>query len=80
MSMMALIMGGHIRIGMEDNIYYSRGVLAKTNAQFVEPLMLPIADDQPTGTQVIFAYRGATNVSGNAAIGFPAGPALHQSL
>jgi 3-keto-5-aminohexanoate cleavage enzyme len=39
MSMMALIMGGHIRIGMEDNIYYSRGVLAKSNAQFVERIV-----------------------------------------
>lgn len=32
----ALAMGGHIRIGMEDNIYYSKGVLAESNAQFVE--------------------------------------------
>ena len=39
MSMMALIMGGHIRVGMEDNIYYSRGILAKTNAQFVERIV-----------------------------------------
>jgi 3-keto-5-aminohexanoate cleavage enzyme len=36
MSVMALAMGGHIRVGMEDNIYYSRGVLARTNAEFVE--------------------------------------------
>lgn len=36
MSLMALAMGGHIRVGMEDNIYYSRGVLAESNAQFVE--------------------------------------------
>jgi len=36
MAMMALIMGGHIRVGMEDNIYLERGVLAKTNAQLVE--------------------------------------------
>jgi 3-keto-5-aminohexanoate cleavage enzyme len=35
MSMMALTMGGHIRVGMEDNIYYSKGVLAKSNAEFV---------------------------------------------
>jgi 3-keto-5-aminohexanoate cleavage enzyme len=34
--MMGLIMGGHIRVGMEDNIYYEKGVLAKSNAQFVE--------------------------------------------
>jgi len=36
MSMMGLIMGGHIRVGMEDNIYYQKGELAKSNAQFVE--------------------------------------------
>jgi len=39
MSMMALAMGGHIRVGMEDNIYYSKGVLAETNAQFVERIV-----------------------------------------
>ena len=38
-SMMGLIMGGHIRVGMEDNIYYSRGEIAKTNAQFVERIV-----------------------------------------
>jgi 3-keto-5-aminohexanoate cleavage enzyme len=38
-SMMALVMGGHIRVGMEDNIYYKRGELAKTNAQFVERII-----------------------------------------
>ena len=39
MSMMALTMGGHIRVGLEDNIYYSRGVLAETNAQFVDRIV-----------------------------------------
>lgn len=39
MSMMALAMDGHIRVGMEDNIYYSRGVLARTNAEFVERIV-----------------------------------------
>ena len=39
MSMMALVMGGHIRVGLEDNVYYSRGVLAETNAQFVERIV-----------------------------------------
>jgi len=33
---MGMIMGGAIRVGLEDNIYYSRGVLAKSNAQLVE--------------------------------------------
>jgi 3-keto-5-aminohexanoate cleavage enzyme len=36
MAMMGLIMGGHIRVGMEDNIYVNPGVLAKTNAEIVE--------------------------------------------
>ena len=39
MSMMALAMGGHIRVGLEDNIYYSQGVLAETNAQFVDRIV-----------------------------------------
>ncbi len=37
--MMGLIMGGHVRVGMEDNIYYQRGVLATSNAQFVERIV-----------------------------------------
>ncbi len=36
MTMIAMAMGGHVRVGLEDNIYYSRGVLAKSNAQLVE--------------------------------------------
>jgi len=36
MSMMGLLMGGHIRVGMEDCVYYRRGVPARSNAQFVE--------------------------------------------
>lgn len=36
MAMIAMSTGGHVRIGLEDNIYYSKGVLAKTNAELVE--------------------------------------------
>lgn len=39
MSMMALAMDGHIRVGLEDNLYYSRGKLAEKNAQFVERIV-----------------------------------------
>jgi 3-keto-5-aminohexanoate cleavage enzyme len=31
----AIVLGGNVRVGFEDNIYYSRGVLAKSNAQLV---------------------------------------------
>lgn len=35
----AIIMGGHVRVGFEDNIYYERGVLAESNAQLVERIV-----------------------------------------
>ena len=31
----AYLFGGHVRVGMEDNLYMSKGVLAKTNAELV---------------------------------------------
>ncbi len=34
-SMTALVNGGHIRVGFEDNIYYHKGVVADSNAQLV---------------------------------------------
>ncbi|MCO5142453.1 MAG: 3-keto-5-aminohexanoate cleavage protein [Oligoflexia bacterium] len=36
MSSLAIITGGHVRVGFEDNIYWTKGVLAKSNAQLVE--------------------------------------------
>lgn len=32
----AIAMGGNIRVGMEDNVLYKKGVLAESNMQFVE--------------------------------------------
>lgn len=32
----ALAMGGHVRVGMEDNVYIDRGELARSNGQIVE--------------------------------------------
>ncbi|KQL46154.1 3-keto-5-aminohexanoate cleavage protein [Brevibacillus choshinensis] len=36
LALLAIAMGGHVRVGFEDNIYYSKGVLASSNAQLVE--------------------------------------------
>jgi 3-keto-5-aminohexanoate cleavage enzyme len=36
MNALGLLLGGHVRTGLEDNIFYSRGVLAESNAQLVE--------------------------------------------
>lgn len=32
----ALAMGGHLRVGMEDNVFYAKNRLAQSNAEFVE--------------------------------------------
>jgi 3-keto-5-aminohexanoate cleavage enzyme len=36
MGAVAMTMGGHVRVGMEDNIFLSRGVLLESNALLVE--------------------------------------------
>jgi 3-keto-5-aminohexanoate cleavage enzyme len=36
MAMLALAMGGHVRVGLEDTIHYRRGELATGNAQLVD--------------------------------------------
>lgn len=33
---MGIVLGGHVRVGFEDNVYYSKGVKAKSNAELVE--------------------------------------------
>jgi 3-keto-5-aminohexanoate cleavage enzyme len=33
---MGALLGGHVRVGMEDNLYYRHGVPARSNAQLVE--------------------------------------------
>lgn len=32
----AILMGGHVRVGFEDNVYLSKGVLARSNGELVE--------------------------------------------
>jgi len=36
MTVMAIILGGHVRTGMEDTLYYKKGQLCKSNAELVE--------------------------------------------
>ncbi len=35
MTVMAILLGGHVRVGMEDNLYYRRGQKVKSNAELV---------------------------------------------
>ena len=39
MNTMAILMGGHARVGLEDNVNYRRGEPAKSSAQFVERIV-----------------------------------------
>lgn len=52
-AMMALVLGGHIRCGFEDNIFYHKGIIAESNAQLIgriariaEEIGRPIASPQ----------------------------------
>lgn len=36
LSITAVVMGGFVRVGFEDNVFYHKGVLAKSNAELVE--------------------------------------------
>jgi uncharacterized protein (DUF849 family) len=39
MATTALFLGGNVRVGMEDNLYLSKGVLCKSNAELVEKMV-----------------------------------------
>ena len=39
MAAMSIIMGGHVRVGFEDNVYLSKGVPAKSNGELVEKVV-----------------------------------------
>ncbi len=36
---LSIIMGGHVRVGFEDNLYLSKGVLANSNGELVEKVV-----------------------------------------
>lgn len=33
---LGILLGGHVRVGFEDNVYLEKGVLAKSNGELVE--------------------------------------------
>lgn len=39
MNVMAILLGGHVRVGMEDNLYYAKGRKLKNNAEAVERIV-----------------------------------------
>ncbi len=39
MATASIIMGGHVRVGFEDNLFIEKGVLAKSNGELVEKVV-----------------------------------------
>lgn len=51
MALHAIAMGGHVRVGIEDNIYYKKGEMAVSNAQLVERVVRIAAEyERPAAT------------------------------
>jgi 3-keto-5-aminohexanoate cleavage enzyme len=64
MAMLGIVLGGHVRVGLEDQVYYSKDVLAKTNAELVARVVRlanefgrPVAT--PADARRILDLRGA---------------------
>jgi 3-keto-5-aminohexanoate cleavage enzyme len=62
------MMGGHARVGLEDNIFIEKGVLAKSNAELVEKVVRiarelgrPIAT--PDEARAILGLKGRDKVN-----------------
>ena len=62
---MGVLFGGHVRVGLEDNVYYEAGELAESNAQLVErvaglaeTLGRPVAS--PDEAREMLGLRGAS--------------------
>jgi uncharacterized protein (DUF849 family) len=61
-------MGGHVRVGLEDNLYAAKGVLAQSNAQqvtqirtIVEGLGRVVAT--PAQARVLLGLKGSAQVA-----------------
>jgi len=65
---LSIMMGGHVRVGLEDNIFIEKGVLAKSNAELVEKVVR-IAKEfgrdiaSPEETREFLALKGKEHVA-----------------
>jgi len=48
MAVQSCLLGGHVRVGMEDNVYISKGVLSESNAQQVKKVRRLVEDLGPS--------------------------------
>jgi len=69
MATMAATMGGHVRVGLEDNLYIAKGVLAQSNAQQVT-LIREIAERLGRTIATPDEARIILNLKGRDKVGF----------
>ncbi len=63
----SLLLGGHVRVGLEDNLYLEKGVMAKSNAEQVEKIIriakeLGIEPATPDEARQILGLKGLDKV------------------
>ncbi|MBE0481180.1 MAG: 3-keto-5-aminohexanoate cleavage protein, partial [Dehalococcoidia bacterium] len=68
MCAMSLVMGGNVRVGLEDSLYAGKGVLAKSNAEQVERIVtiarqLSIEPSTPDEARQILGLKGLNKVN-----------------
>ena len=66
--MQSLIMGSNARVGLEDNLYLEKGLLAKSNAEQVAKIIriareLGIEPATPQETREILGLKGLDKVN-----------------
>ena len=64
----ALAMGGNVRVGLEDNLFVSKGVLAKSSAELVGKIVriskeLGLEPAEPDDARKILALKGLSSVN-----------------
>lgn len=64
----SLLLGGHVRVGLEDNLYLERGRMAKSNAEQVEKIVLlgrelGIEPASPEEARAMLALKGPDRVN-----------------
>lgn len=68
MCVQSLLLGGHVRVGLEDNLFLHRGVLAKSNAEHVAKIVriaheLGIEPASPSEARSILGLKGVDKVN-----------------
>lgn len=68
MARRAAAMGGHVRVGLEDNLFLDRGVLARSNAEQVARVCEIVASEgrepaSPAEVRTMLALKGADKVA-----------------